>query len=454
MSVLNEHPSFTAERKAEWALMRAADYGESEVKRKGEVYLPKPSGFDAMRDPTGAYNKYKARANFPEILNASVGAMIGLIHGQEGKIQIEMPPALEYLWEEATNDDTPLSLEAFHRQITREILLMGRYGVLVDAPMQGGMPYLAGYSAERIINWAKGLYVLNESDYEIDPQTFEWRDVMIHRVLRLVDGRYEAQVYRNGALLNEMDAAGLGGIPMSDIPFSVANAQDLQPTIQTPPLIGIARAAVAIYQLDADYRYQLFMSGQETLVAINGEGPEYVGAGVVHEMIGSEGITPDLKYVSPTCSGIEQHLVAIRDKREQAVMSGARLLEQSHNIEESGEARKLRFSSESASLLSVAVMSCHLLEKALKYTAEMLGQNPDQVTVRPPKQLMSQPLTPQDAVALVNVWQNGAISYDTLYENLREGGIASSERNADEEFDLLNGEAEPAAMPTLIRNAG
>lgn len=30
------------------------------------------------------------------------------------------------------------------------------------------------------------------------------------------------------------------------------------------------------------------MSGQETLVAINGEAPKTVGAGVVHQMMGSD----------------------------------------------------------------------------------------------------------------------------------------------------------------------
>jgi hypothetical protein len=32
------------------------------------------------------------------------------------------------------------------------------------------------------------------------------------------------------------------------------------------PLIGVAQAALAGYRLDADYRHQLYMSGQETFV--------------------------------------------------------------------------------------------------------------------------------------------------------------------------------------------
>ncbi len=441
MTVRTLHPEITKERQQEWALMRASDTGESEIKKKGETYLPKPSGFDAMANPSAAYTKYKSRATFPEILSASIGAMVGLIHGRESKIAIAIPPALEYLWEEATNDDTPLPLEAFHRKITRELLLMGRYGVLVDAPMDGGNPFLAGYCAERIINWRKGLYVIDESDIRPKPgEEFQWEDAELHRVLKMDDGRYAVDLYEDGVPIETLETAQLGGVPMQEIPFVVANARDVEPTIEQPPLIGIARAAVGIYQLDADYRYQLFMSGQETLVAINGDAPEYVGAGVVHEMQGSEGITPDLKYVTPACSGIEAHLTAIRDKREQAIMAGARLLEQSPEVEESGSARELRFSSESASLMSVAVTSCALLERSLRYCAMMLGQNPDQVTVTPPKRLMDKPITGQEAVAMMQLWQGGAIAYETLYENLREGGIASSERDHEQEFSLLDGE--------------
>ena len=76
------HPSMTAEYLAEVALMRDAVAGESAIKAKSEIYLPKPSGFAAM---TGAgdkqYAAYKTRAQFPEILAPSVSAMVGIGHG-------------------------------------------------------------------------------------------------------------------------------------------------------------------------------------------------------------------------------------------------------------------------------------------------------------------------------------------------------------------------------------
>ena len=44
-TVKSYHPSITAERRAEWKLMRDCMDGESAVKSRGETYLPKPTGY-------------------------------------------------------------------------------------------------------------------------------------------------------------------------------------------------------------------------------------------------------------------------------------------------------------------------------------------------------------------------------------------------------------------------
>ena len=437
MAVDTHHPQYTAQRQAEWRLMRDAAEGESAVKGRGPTYLPVPGGFNAMQDGgKAAYEAYKMRASFPEILAPSLAAMIGIAHGKE--IQIEIPSALEYLWEDADGEGMPL--EVFHRKITRELLLIGRYGVLTEAPEGGGEPYLAGYIGESLINWDLDFFVLDESGPV--RRGFDWEDETRYRVLALDGGRYVQAIYsgKTGAAQGSAEPVAMGGKPLDFVPFVVASSVDLRPDIRTAPLIGVARSALAIYQLDADQRHQLFMSGQETLVAINGDAPPYVGAGVVHSMMGSENVTPDLKYVSPTCSGIEAHAEKIKDLREAAVMAGARLLEQSDNVQESGNARALRFASETATLTSVLQSSCALLERALRNVAAMKGLDGEAITVKAPATLLDTTMTPADAQALMALWQQGAISYQTLFENLLRGGIASPERDADAEFALRDAE--------------
>lgn len=439
MSVSNTHPSITAERLAEWQLTRDALDGESRIKARGEAYLAKPSGFNGMSDKGAAlYHAYKMRAQFPEILAPSVASMIGIIHSKE--VDIQMPDALaNVIWERATNDDQPATLEAFHRRITRNLLTLGRFAVLADAPMGGGDPYLVGYDGDAVINWDRDFFVVNETGKV--RRGFDWEDVTQYRVFELVDGQYVQTVYR-GAELGSGEIVtprASGGRSLDVVPFSVASGIDISPRIITPPMIGVSRAALAVYQLSADHRWQLYMSGQETLFVFNSDAPSAVGAGVVVSIHGSEGMAPDARYVSPSCSGIAAHLAAIEDNRKAAINAGARLFESTGNAQESGEARKLRFASETATLMSIAQASAGLLERGLRDCARFMGLNPDDVVVTPPADLMDQAITADELGKLFDIYQNGGMAWATYHEIGTRGGMFSPERDAAEEFAALEG---------------
>ena len=434
MAVNSLHPQITRQVLDDWRLCYDAYQGEGDIKQRGATYLPMPSGYTTHGDDgIAAYAAYKMRAQFPEVMATSVGAMVGIIHGEE--IAVEMPSNMEYLFEDV--DGEGITLNDFHKNITRNLLVSGRYGVLADAPQGGGDPFLAGYRGDTIINWDFGFFVLNESEAVRDG--FVWAQEEKYRVLQIVDGVYMATLHKSDG---ETDATPtrLGGGLMNNIPFAVASAKDMGPDMEAPPMIGIARAALSMYQLSADYRLQLYMSGQETLVAINGEAPSSVGAGVVHQMSGENDQTPDLKYVSPTCAGIQAHLEAIQDNRAVAIQAGARLFEQSGQANESGTARKMRFRSETANLKTVAQSSCSLLEASLRNIARMLGQSDaviEAITVTPPKDLLDATLTPQEAVALFSLVETGGLAQETYYERIQAGGIASQERTFDEEYSLI-----------------
>jgi hypothetical protein len=436
------HPAISVERQFEWMLMRDAMDGETKVKSRGEQYLPMPGGFGAQADKGKAiYEAYKRRARFPEILAPSVAAMIGIIHGRE--IQIEIPDGMSFLWENA--DGNGLPLEALHRRITRELLVIGGYAILADAPEGGGDPYLCGYTRDAVINWDNDWYVLNETGHRRDG--FVWKQLERYRMLGLVmpGAAYSQTVYTPETVQGEeVQVRGRGGALLPRIPFVVGNARDLSPNVEAPPLIGVARAALAMYQLAADYRHQLFMSGQETLVALNGPAPKAVGAGVVHEMRGDGLTAPDLKYVSPTCSGIDAHKAAMEAELQAAVMAGARLFEQSDSGQESGEARRLRFASETATLTSIAQASAMILERSLRNVAMIMGLPEDGIVVPAPTDLLDRTMSAADLAALFGVYQAGGMSWQTYYENAQRGGLMSPERNADAEFALVDDRTDEA----------
>lgn len=451
MSVSTPHPDYQA-FSIDWRTMRDAIEGADAVRARGTEYLPMPSGFKAQPDQGLAmYKAYGTRAQFPDLLNPAIGAMVGVIHQSE--FQITLPDSMDWLWEEATQDG--MSLEAFHRRITRELLEVGRYGLLVEAPAEGGDPYLAGYTAEAIINWSpeRDMFVLDESGRVRDG--FAWKDEKRFRALLLEDGRYVQREYVGAEIETGRDVTptARGARALPDIPFVVMSARDVTVEPERPPLIGVARAALAIYRLDADYRHQLYMSGQETLVIVNGDAPEAVGAGVVLAMQGGEGVTPDAFYVGPSGTGIDAHRTAIEDDRIAAGKAGAQLFDDTQRTQESGDARKLRFSAETASLISIAQASAAGLEKALRFMAQMVGANENDVVVKPPANLLTTPMSPQDIAAITQAWKDGVLSYETIYSVLQRGQVASIERDAEQELALIDDEGArleaemEAAMP-------
>ncbi|MDF2797434.1 MAG: 62kDa structural protein [Devosia sp.] len=452
-AVDTKHPEYIA-RADLWQLMRDTSGGEADVKAAGEEYLPQPSGFKAQPDGGRVlYAAYQKRAQFPEIVHPTIHGMVGVIHRTEA--QIEMPAAMEPLWEKATKDGLPL--EALHRRITAELLTTGRYSLLADAASEGSdLPWLAGYSAEALINWSddRSMFVLDESG--LRREGFRWEQQQRYRVLELKDGRYTVQTYTGTqrAPGEAIGPTGRGGAALTGIPLVVIGARDLSLPPELPPLMGVARAAIALYQLSADYRWQLFMTGQETLVVINGDAPTAVGAGAVIAIKqGDQQGTPDVKYVGPAGTGIAAHRVAMQDERQNAAQSGARMFNSSENkTAESGDALRIRFAAETATLTSIAQSSAQGLEKALRHIAVMIGHNPEEVTVKPNLSFVDSSLTPQEAAQLVSVWQSGALSKQTVYENLQRGEIASAERSFEEEQALIEAEGAGLANPSLTGN--
>ena len=126
------------------------------------------------------------------------------------------------------------------------------------------------------------------------------------------------------------------------------------------------------------------------------------------------------------------------DERDNAASAGARLFDSEKRSAESGDALRIRYAAQTATLTSVALTSAQGLEKALRHVAVMIGADPGKVVVKPNLSFVDAGMTPEQAEALVRIWQAGAISYQTLYENLQRGELASAERNFEEEAFIVN----------------
>lgn len=446
----------------EWEMVRLSVRGESAVKERTEEFLPIPSAFSAAGAPVGQYEAYILRAEFPELTEQTLTGMSGVVTRKP--LKVEMPEGMQSLHERAT--DMGLPLEVLYRDIVRELIETGRCELLADTasapPIGGTMPWLVFYKTEQLINWSDegDFYVLDESRLVRDGFTWEWEQK--YRVLSFEGGQYTVEVFvaegttethivsttekSEDTLFTRQEVAApqmQGSKQFEEIPLAVISARGLTLDLDKPPILGVARACMSMYQLSADYRWQLFMAGQETFVAINADAPTAVGAGIRVSLKGEPGAgNVDAKYVGPSGIGIEKHRVAIQDARDQALAAGARLFDASQRAAESGEALKLRYTAQTATLVSIAQAAASGLERALRYIARMIGADPETVVVTADLAFLNKVMNATDAAALVKMWADGAISYETLYENLVRGEIANEEREAEDELALIDKEQE------------
>lgn len=438
-----------------WQVMADCMDGEDEVKARGQVYLPMKSGMRAITDEVAryaAYDSYKKRAEFPELVSPTVRGSVGMAH--EKKADIKLPESMEYLREKATSDGQ--SLDDLHQQITTQILTDGRYGLL-PGPLADGTFVISGYGAAKIINWDSvdgrvSYVVLDESTMVRNPETNSWSNKDIYLELKLEDGRYLATRYNGSEAEEPVGGETPRKSPLDMIPFVFVNTANLLPDPDDVPLYGLSKIALRIYRLDADYMQGLHMTSEPT-PWVNGftDPAEAVRSGTAPNTIGAARIwiLPEgaqagfLEFSGP---GLEAQAKAIASSLERAVIFGAQLLSENTQSAESGESRRMRLRSQRSLLRQVAITSASALERVLKNIALWSGLNPDDVSVSPYLDFDDYSLDAQMLTALVAGWQAGAYSKETLFFNLKRGDMVPQDRLFDDEQEMIDNDPALAGM--------
>lgn len=430
------------------------------VKARGEIYLPMKSGQAAMTDPTArqrAYDAYRLRAEFPELVAPTVRGAVGTILDQPPTI--ELPAALEPLREQATRDG--LTLEGLHRRIAIELMTVRRYGVLPGVA-QDGTPYLAGYVAESIINWDEtdgktDFLVLDETGLVRNRETGAWDTAEAFLECFMQDGAYTARRWtktQTGWIADEeVVAQDRKRRALDSLPFVFIGANDLTPAPDDVPLYGLAKLAVRGYRIDADYSFALHMTSEPTPVAIGFDDPkDAVENGRAPTTLGSSKLWllppgGDAKYLEFSGPGLEAQSKAIQDALSRAIVFGAQILSDSQRTAESGEAIRLRLGNQTSTLKTIALNSAAGLEKALKSLAIWMGANPDEVKVTPVTDFFDHALSAQDITALVAGWQAGAYSKRTMFDRFLRGELIPADRTFEDEQEEIANDPPTGLIP-------
>lgn len=499
MALDSVHPKYQ-DMRPDWDKMRDVYKGERHVKDKGKEYLPPTKGMLLDGYGTGiltngvnlgqeAYDAYKLRAVLPDYVKDAVDVFIGLLHSQPATI--ELPDVMEPLRERITMQGE--SIELLLRRMNEEQLVTGRLGLLLDLPKNPDpakpMPYIALYITEAIRNWDDGeieegeaqvnMVVLDESGYRRNE--FEWTAVTKYRVLQLgalQEPGTTAASLRYSVGVFEVEGGGtptyvesdlieptLRGQVLDVIPFVFVNTKDIVATPDDPPLLGLANACLTIYRGEADYRQNLFLQGQDTLVvkgdikrasdpnelAATDTGPIRTGTGAMIHLEG--GADSDAKYIGVNSKGLPEQRTALENDRRRAEAKSSALSSDtgSTNSAESGAALKTRVGARTASLNQIAKTGAAALETLLKIAAKWMGADPEKVKVTPNLEFADFQMTGQNLAQIMAAKAAGApLSNESIHELMAEGGLTKLDYPAEKE--LLDAEA--AATPPAGTTAG
>lgn len=465
-SLSSTHPQYSSVNE-DWALMRDAYKGERRVKLKSTTYLPYAAshiidgaGTDMSSIGQKSYEAYKMRARFPNFLREAIQMAIGMMHSQPPRI--ELPKAMANI-----RSSKGESMEVLLRRINVEQLITGRVGLLADIATNKNnlseAPYISVYPAERIINWDDGrieqlvpqalnMVVLNESEFERS-SSFSWQQDEKYRVLSMgpVENNVDEDIYKVGVFDDNysedmMKPLSWMGRPLKRVPFVIINSVDLTSEVDDPPLLDLGNLCMTIYRSDADYRQNLFMQGQDTLVTIgmNIEGDESVrtGAGARIDVP----LSGDAKYIGVQSNGLSEQRQALDKLEARAGTMGANTIDSTSRERESGDSLRIRVAARTADMNQIVENGAAGLEHVLKIAAEWMGENPDEVSVTPNKEFGEQQLTGQTMVEMATAATLGfPLSKKTMHDIARKRRM--TELSFEEEIEIAKKEADDEAFP-------
>ena len=467
MPINTPHPLYTAAL-PKWKRCRDITEDTDTVKNEGEAYLPALSG-----QTPGEYSAYKLRAFFYGAARRTVQAYQGLV--------FRKPPAIEGVAEdeELLNDVTltGMPVAQLAEAVFFETVRVGRCGIYTALPENGNAnsrAYLTLYKAEQIINW-QGEFtpdgykltrvVLWETIWKPGEDVYTLEEVEQYRELYLDDsGRVAVDLWRETdgvtdgttdkfARIQETVFPTFRGARLEQIPFEIVNADgETDGEISMPPLLPLVDANLHHYRLMADYNHGLHFCGLPTpwVAGFPAETELKIGSSVAWVTEETDAKVGMLEF---TGQGLNPLKEAIEQTVGYMASLGARLLEQDKSAAEAAETHRIRQGREESTISNIANSVSFSLSRAVGWLIELSGATAEAggIAYRLNSDLVDAKVGAQDLRELVNAWQTGAIGFDTLYHNLRQGELTRPDITAEEERNLIDAET---AISTTADNGG
>jgi hypothetical protein len=442
MPVTTLHPQYEA-MSDDWRLM-SDSLAERKIKEGTTHYLPKTAGqIEAesqaanpdnesgltRAEAAKIYEGYLLRAEYPLWVKDSLRTMMGLVGRQEPTIKL--PRGMANLEGNATADG--FGLHQLFLRVVSELLTKGRMPLLADFDAARS-PYISTYTAETAPNWREAnvggrhdlvLTVLSEERRSEADDEYEHASDTVYRVLDIQEGRYRVRVLdQNEDPIEDESTPGKRNgdevKPLSYIPLVFVGSTDNSPDVDEIPLLSMARSALKYYTLSADYFTSLHYTAhpQPWVSGLDDDTDLRVTGPMAAWMLPENG---QAQYLEFRGAGIEATRKAMMDQRNAALEAGARVVDV--DTEESGDARRARQDDQHTSLYSVAVAAASGIEQVLKYLADWMGLNPDEVEFTVEPKFSREEVDAAMLQIVANMVMAGEVPRKVLFQVLRKAQL-------------------------------
>lgn len=434
-----------------YRLIRDCLDGEDAVKDQGQLYVPKPDGMSM-----DAYKAFLQRGHYYNAPEMTLRALVGLALRKDPVITL--PPRLEPLRLAATHDSAPLAM--LIEETTREVMSMGRFGLLLDLPTEGNtvttVPHISTFRAESIddfktayVNGKKVLtrvWLSSDEQWEGSPITYELalEGGAVYTFRRFIRDHNKTRVD-----IGEEIVPTVGGRTIPFIPFVMISHEGLRPEDVTPPFLALCKTAIAHLCTSCDRRHSLHLTAAPTpwiagSIPID-RVPTSIGAGTLWNL--PEGCEVGMLEFQGV--GVAAMKEEMDDLVNQMATLGARMLSVTQVRSESIDTATQRTRSELALLHGVVVNVEAGLNLLLRVASQWVGADPDEAKITLSRDFIEASMDPKMIEAQMKLWQSGAISRATFYENLQAGEIARADRSFEDEKEMI--EEEGGDMSDFVR---
>jgi hypothetical protein len=298
------------------------------------------------------------------------------------------------------------------------------------------------YARESVINWDIDeetdellMVMLEEKVIKANASDrYVLEEVLQYRELKMVGGRYVCEVYNEDLQSIGATVPTVKGLPLNFIPFYMINPFGVSMEVHRSPVLDIVDLNYSHYRTSADLEHGRHFTGLPTpvITGIEAAGDIYIGSEKALVLPDPQSRASFMEFNGQGLGSLER---AMEEKQGQMASMSARLIDNSKRGSEAAETVKLRYMSESASLITVV----RAVEGAFNLIYSTVAQFIDEPapTVQMNKLFLDTKMSPAELTALVKAYIEGTISEETFINNLRSGGVISPHQDDNTEAQYM-----------------